>query len=242
MQLSTTQTQPTFPVAHLNAAGLNRQAIFDLAALPGDILHTLEKIAGPLRAYRQLILIGHGGRQLWASVQAAGINSAQPIDDFTIKTIEQCFATELPTTNYRFIYPSEHPIGLQQLGKLAGWHHPSPFMLGIDDEWGSWSAYRAVLLTDTHFAPSEAVDREHPCLNCADQPCISSCPGRALEGGQFALQKCSDYRLLPQSPCQLSCLARLACPIGREHRYSAAQMQHSYGISLHWIRQGQAAK
>ena len=225
-----------FPAATLNAAGLNRQAVFDLSALPADILQTLEKIAGALDSYRQLILIGHGGRLLWDCVKASGSASANPIDEFTVSTIAQCFAAELPDTRYAFLYPSDHPIGLQQLGSLAGWHHASPFMVGIDERWGSWSAYRAVLLTDTHFAPSAKVDRNHPCRSCLDTPCIERCPARALDEGRLDLDRCLDFRRQAASPCQFTCLARLACPVGREHRYSDEQMRHVYGISLRWIQ------
>ena len=55
------EVQP-FPDAALNRCGLNRHAVFDLADLPDDIVGS---IAGGTKGYRQLILIGHGGRALW---------------------------------------------------------------------------------------------------------------------------------------------------------------------------------
>ena len=54
------ERQP-LPADFLNAAGLNRQFVFDLADLPGDIIAQLAPQAGE----RQLILFGHAGRQLW---------------------------------------------------------------------------------------------------------------------------------------------------------------------------------
>jgi len=33
-----------------------------------------------------------------------------------------------------------------------------------------------------------------------------------------------------------SACARSACPVGSEHRYSEAQLRHTYGISLRMIR------
>ncbi len=218
-------------------AGLNRHAILALKDLPADILRSLQEIAGDLNSFRQLILIGHGGRKLWDCVQTANICSADPIDDYTVNTIAQCFAAELPDTAYRLIYPSRHPIGLQRLGKLAGWHHASPFMVGIDSEWGSWSAYRAVLLADSDFSLSEKVDRGHPCPSCMSKVCISDCPAQALDAGQLELERCLCFRLQPNSPCQYTCLARVACPVGTEHSYSEAQMRHVYGTSLQWIRE-----
>jgi len=229
------------PAAVLNEAGLNRQAVFALADLPADIRASLEAIA-PLAGYRQLILIGHGGRRLWECVKASGIRSADPIDDFTVRTIAQCFAAQLPDNRYQLLYPSRHPIGLQQLGALAGWHHASPFMVGIDAEWGSWSAYRAVVLADTRFPVLAQVDRStlasgHPCASCQTRACIAACPAGALSDGPFKLERCLAYRKQPDSACRTTCQARLACPLGAEHRYTDEQISHSYSISLRMIEE-----
>ena len=239
-----------FPKQLLDAAGLNRQAVFALAELPADIRASLEGIA-PLAGYRQLILIGHGGRRLWECVKASGIRSADPIDDFTVRTIAQCFTAHLPDNRYQLLYPSRHPLGLQQLGALAGWHHASPFRVGIDAEWGSWSAYRAVVLADTRFPVQAPVDPRaspcfcgrstptsgHPCHSCRTQDCIAACPAGALSDGQFKLERCLAYRKLANSVCRTTCQARLACPVGAEHRYTNEQISHSYRISLRMIEE-----
>ena len=243
------ETQP-FPAARFDQAGLNRQHVFDLDSLPDEIRSKL----GETEDFRQLILLGHGGKQLWECVQAAGIAGEHPIDDYTIQTIKQVFTEQLADHRYRLLYPGDAPVGLQQLGKLAGWHQPSPFMVGIDAEWGSWFAYRAVVLADTDFFPFLPVDpgtsrcfygpgasscfhgRSHPCSTCSEQPCISACPAAALSDGIFALDKCIAYRRQDGSACQFTCLARVACPVGSEHRYSEAQLRHTYGISLRMIR------
>lgn len=222
-----------FPATFLAEAGLNRQHIFDLAALPAALLSPLGDTAG----FTQLILLGHGGRRLWECVQAAALDSEHPIDDYCVATVDRCFAQFLPGRRHRLVYPGDAPIGLQSLGRLAGWHHASPFMIGIDAEWGSWSAYRAVVLAATDFCPSPVVDRDHPCQSCAERPCIAACPAGALADGRFALEKCSRYRLLPDSPCAHGCLARMACPVGAGHRYDEAQIRHSYARSLQMLRQ-----
>ena len=144
-----------FPGAALDRCGLNRHAVFDLADLPDDVVNG---IAGGTTGYRQLILIGHGGRALWESVTKSGSAGADPIDDFTVRTIRQWMSEFLPDNRYAILYPGSDTIDLQRLGALAGWHHASPFMVGIDAEWGTWYAYRAVVLADTHFAPSQAVE------------------------------------------------------------------------------------
>lgn len=225
-----------FPDSLLNKNGLNRQAIFDVADLPENIRSQLAAESG------QLILIGHGGKHLWEAVKAAGQPGSDPIDDFTVATIQRWFAEYLPGKRYKILYPGHQPIGLQALGKLAGWHQPSPFMVGIDSEWGSWFAYRAVVLADTDFQPSRPVDRDSPCASCRSKACISSCPSTALAGSKFSLDKCLAYRQQPDSKCQFTCLARISCPVGSEHQYSAEQLRHTYSISLRYITQNLVMK
>ena len=225
-----------FPDGPLNRQGLNRQAVFDVADLPADIRSNLAADSG------QLILIGHGGKRLWDAVKAAGQPTGNPIDDFTVTTLERWFADFLPGKHYQILYPGDQPIGLQALGKLAGWHQPSPFMVGIDREWGSWFAYRAVVLADTNFQPTSAVERSNPCDSCPSKVCISSCPAGALNEAEFSLAKCLAYRQQPDSKCRFTCLARVSCPVGSEHQYSEEQLHHTYSISLRYITQNLTMK
>jgi hypothetical protein len=220
--------RPLLPAGQLDAAGLNRQHVFDLAALPPDLRATLGDSAG----FRQLILIGHGGRRLWERLQAAGPRGEHPVDDYSVRTVTAWLAAVAPGAAFRFLYPGDAPLPLQQLGRLAGWHHAAPFMVGVDAQWGPWWAYRAAVLADTGFRPSPPVDRESPCQACAGRPCATACPAGAMDDGHFALATCLAFRRRPASPCALTCLARIACPVGTKHRYDPAQLAHSYGRSL----------
>lgn len=224
----------TFDNTLLDSAGLNRQAVFDIDDLPADIADTIRP---PGSTHRQLILIGHAGRRLWEAVKASGIDSADPIDDFTVRTVRHWMAQCQPRNTYDILYPGLHAIGLQRLGQLAGWHHAAPFMVGIDAEWGSWFAYRAVVLADTRFEPTRPVKTAHPCDTCDHRVCVSSCPAGALDGGKFDLGKCVAYRKQDGSRCKATCVARVSCPLGSAHRYSEEQIRHSYSISMRVIEQ-----
>jgi hypothetical protein len=213
------------------AAGLNRQHVFDLAALPGAMRADLS----PLPDERSLILLGHAGRRLWDCVQAAGSGGADPIDDYCRQTVARVLAERLPGQRYRLLYPGLIKVGLQALGKLAGWHHVSPFMVGVDETWGSWFAYRAVIVCSADLPPTPVIERPSPCADCLGQPCIAACPAGAA-GDPFLLERCIDQRLRPASPCADACPARNACPVGAEHRYGDDQMRHSYGLSLAALR------
>ena len=72
--------------------------------------------------------------------------------------------------------------------------------------------------------------------------CISNCPAGALDEANFSLPKCLAYRKLPDAKCHFTCLARVSCPVGSEHRYSAEQLHHTYSISLRYITQNLVMK
>jgi len=226
----------TFDHAMLDGAGLNRQAVFDLDALPAAIAASVCACCPDVGRFRQLILIAHAGRKLWQAVQESGIDSADPIDDFTTLTVRRWFAQCLPHQGFEILYPGTDAIGLQGLGSLAGWHHTTPFKVGIDRQWGTWFAYRALVLADTAFAPSRPETGESACSSCVGKVCIDHCPAAALAGGQFDFGKCVAYRKQADSRCKVTCLARVSCPVGSEHRYCDAQIAHGYSRSLQAIK------
>lgn len=220
----------------LDEAGLNRQHVFDMRDLPSDLTGPLQ----PGEADRQLILLGHAGRQLWKCVKASGMASDHPIDDYSEAVARRWLAQALPQVRARIVFPSGlapgQRVGLQRLGQLAGWHHASPFFVGIDAHWGSWFAYRVVILADSELPASRVQDHGNPCPGCERKPCITACEGGALDGGTLDAEKCHHHRLKVGSACALGCSARLACPVGMEHRYERSQIEHSARGSLAAIR------
>ncbi|ATX79086.1 hypothetical protein Ga0123461_0660 [Mariprofundus aestuarium] len=223
----------------LNANGLNMQAVFNLSDLPETIRTGLLEQTEIVSSFRQLILIGHGGRGMWEAVQASEFReNSDPIDSFSIDRVERWFAGQVPAADYEIIYPaSKCIVPLQSLGRLAGWHHTSPFRIGINQAWGSWFAYRVAALADTDFAPTDRMQLASPCDSCVDKPCVSACPAGLLACGDFSLKGCIDYRLVSESSCKARCLARLACPVASEHRYSTEQINYHYGRSMKTIEE-----
>ena len=225
--------------ASLAAQGLNLNAVFSLESLPPEVLGTLGLTDDERSRFHQLILIGHRGRNLWTSLQQRGMHGAHPIDQFATERVAAWMAGPLQGHAWRQVFPGTHPVGLQRLGALAGWHHQSPFWVGVDAEWGSWFAYRAVVLADTHLALTPRRELASPCTSCTDKPCIQACPVGALASGRtgaWQLQTCLDFRKQPESPCQDRCLARNACPVGAEHRYTQEQVSYHYLQSMPMIR------
>lgn len=219
----------TFNKDYFTEKGLNLQAVFNLDDVPESCIQNENN------SFTQLLLLAHAGRRLWKVLKNTGINSDNPIDDYSKQIVETYFQTQLPAHRYQILYPGPSAIGLRKLGELAGWHHDSPFRVGINSEWGSWFAYRAVVLCDTHFQPSTKITTESPCLKCSQKPCISACPANALEEGSLVLNKCITYRKQPESQCKLTCLSRVACPVAAHHRYSEEQINYHYGVSMKTI-------
>jgi epoxyqueuosine reductase len=224
--------------AILNDAGLNCHAVFGIANLAEEVKAILFARCPQAKDYQQLILIGHAGTAFWRSLNervAEPADQAHPVDTFTVAVAEQFFQTEHPAVSWEIVYPGAYTVSLQEVGKLAGWHHASPFMVGVNAHFGSWFAYRALVLANTALPVTATVVSESPCVTCEATPCISACPARALDDGKFHLEKCLGYRQQADSQCKNTCLARRACPVGSEHRYSDEQMHYHYGRSMKMI-------
>lgn len=219
--------------AILSQGGLNMQAVFSVTGLPAGLQQKLAEADPAASPHRQLLLIGNGGELFWQRSREFVARTEHPLDEFALDTVQRFLAEVAPGVRYRVLYPGPSLIPLQTLGALAGWHHPSPMMVGINDYWGMWYAYRVALVADTDFTPSARVDSVSPCLTCADKPCLAACPADALglEDG-LRLERCLDHRVAPASNCAGTCLARVACPVGSQHRYPDEQIDYHYRYSL----------
>ncbi|WP_167631078.1 hypothetical protein [Mariprofundus ferrooxydans] len=225
----------------LAESGLNMQAVFNLSELAPEMRAAIDAVAATT-GYRQLLLFAHGGRRMWQAVAGAGYLSGEhPIDRFSVDTVTRYFDEENPVSRYQLLYPQQPGhLPLQQLGKLAGWHHASPFRIGVNGRWGSWFAYRAVVLADTIFTPTLAMDDPSPCLHCPEKVCLSACPVVSA-GSEIPLDACMDERLKWGSLCAGSCLARTACPVMRGECYDDEQIAYHYGLSLVTVRKHREA-
>lgn len=237
----TAKPQMTFKPQPLINKGLNLHFVFDIQQLPQPIFQQLKKHNRDLNDFKQLILIAHAGNQLWKTLEENDITplteqSNNPIDHFTISSINSWFNQHHPAIHKKIIYPSTQPIALQELGQLAHWHYPSPFLVGINDQYGTWFAYRAAILCDSDFIISEPIKSQSPCNTCQSKVCITQCPAQAISEAAFNMDACLNYRLKENSLCQKTCLARTACPVGKSQQYTDEQIRYHYGVSLKMIR------
>lgn len=222
----------------LAARGLNLFACFDCAQLPTPIVDIIAANDFDPQNFSRLLLIGHGGRRLWEEIQHRDQPTEDPFDDISVALTRQFLRDYLGDPPVHFIYPETAiPLPLQQLGMLAGWHHPSPLGVGINGVYGLWFAYRAAVLTTDVLMPTLPMNEASPCETCVERPCITACPADAVStAGNFQAGACFSQRLMADSSCGDRCHSRLACPYFVEHRYSDEQMGYHYGLSLASIR------
>ncbi|MCB1874263.1 MAG: hypothetical protein KDI49_20045 [Gammaproteobacteria bacterium] len=222
----------------LKLKGLNLIAVIDCEELPERTSKFMAASGIPVSDYRRLVLIGHGGRQMWRSLKVSGMTTADPIDHYSVSLTQRFIKDYLDASPLLWLYPNTHLVTpLQQLGEAAGWSHPSPLGSGISPEYGVWFAYRAAFLIDADLPLQNGANAVSPCDNCIDKPCIGACPAAAVRAEQFGLEACAHHRLKSLSSCTDRCLARLACPIHPEHRYTLDQVQYHYRNSLATLRE-----
>ena len=218
--------------------GLNLFASLRCVELPEALQTQLRHGNVPVDDYSHLLLTGHGGRLLWQKLQEVGMETADPVDTFSTQLTTQFITDYLSNPPHLMLYPfGDYLVPLTQLGEWAGWSHPSPIGQGIHAQFGVWFAYRTAVLVNGDFPTTPRPQTTSPCQGCVDKPCISTCPAGAAREDAFHISPCVNFRLGDNSLCADRCLARMACPVAPQHRYTLPQIQYHYTHSLTTIRQ-----
>ncbi|MEZ5934872.1 MAG: hypothetical protein R3F54_23640 [Alphaproteobacteria bacterium] len=170
------------------------------------------------RQPRALALIGNVGSAIWPFFDAARQNTpGLTLDRWTEETVGRIAADAGLEAVYPFNGPPYHPF--IQWAKRTGRLFSSPIGLTIHSDHGLWLAFRAALLSDRPIDPADS-SAAHPCERCADRPCLTACPVGAFTDRGYDFQRCLDHVASPDNACREGgCLARIACPVGRQHRY-----------------------
>lgn len=176
---------------------------------------------------RSVVLVGHFGSSIWPHF--VEWRRAHPYVDDPLDTWSKDVLTRVAdAVEGQAVFPSDKPyLPFQQWAKRGEGLSVSPLGLLIHPEYGLWQAFRGALLFDRVIDfPSIARDN-HPCDSCAEKPCLSACPVDAFDGKNFAVGRCRSYLAEPKGHECLDggCLARLACPVGREHAYIPEQQR-----------------
>ena len=179
------------------------------------------------RVVKTVVLVGNAGDSMWKAFAQIDVHrgEADPLNRWTREVLspvaEQC--------NAHVVFPFEAPpfLPFQRWAQRAESVTPSPIGPLIHPDYGLWHAYRAALLFAAPIELPPFRSRPSPCETCETRPCLAACPVDALSPGRFDLKACRDH-IANEAGAEClhyGCLARRACPIGREFMYVPAQMR-----------------
>lgn len=174
----------------------------------------------------EIALVGNIGSSYWPVFSGSPEyldGAADPLDRWS-RRIADAIAAEFPLQP---VYPFEGPpyYPFQQWARRAEALEQSPVGVMMHPEYGLWHSYRFALLGESFEAPRAQAPVTFPCLDCADKPCLQRCPVDAFDEHGYDVERCASYlQQTPLAECHaLGCLARYACPVAPELRYTPAQ-------------------
>jgi hypothetical protein len=172
-----------------------------------------------------LVLAGSVGASAWARFVRERRDEPDPLDRWSARALHAVAERFGASVSL----PNEGPpyLPFQRWAARAGPLHPSPLGLLIHPDYGLWHAYRGALVFAERFALPPRDARPNPCDACRDRPCLGACPVSAFTAAGYADQTCATHlESGAGAACfEFACLARAACPVGREHRHPPEQAQ-----------------
>ncbi|MGI9423289.1 MAG: ferredoxin [Hyphomicrobiaceae bacterium] len=189
-----------------------------LRVVPDDNLPILQDGQQP----QAIVLLGNAGPDMWQCFAAQQTTGMATLDAWTkdkLDPIAQDFGA-------RAYYPFERPyLPFQRWAQRAEPVAVSPLNILVHPDYGLWHAYRAAFAFAEVLEPTPRDERDSPCETCADRPCLSACPVSAFANGGYAADLCARHVASAEgADCRENgCLARHACPVGRDFVYAPPQ-------------------
>jgi hypothetical protein len=171
-------------------------------------------------------MVGVVGSDFWPHFKTSPFfrdGQADPLDRWSRAIGEELAARFGGLALFPFDGPPYLPF--QRWADLAEPTQPSRMMLRIHPDHGLWHAYRFALALPT---PAPLLRQSVPevaaglCATCSGQPCLQACPVGAYTGEAFLMQACAKHLHsgLGTDCLQSGCLARRACPVAPNQRYT----------------------
>ena len=177
-----------------------------------------------------LILIGNAGSAMWEPFDRTWpaerrAHERHPLNVWTRETVSVIADGLAATALYPFDGPPYLPF--QRWAARAEGLRPSPLGPLLHPVYGQWHAYRAALVFGCRVAVPAPKPMPDLCANCPDRPCLSNCPVGAFRIHSYDVPGCAGHLVGKNGgDCMaLGCLARRACPVGRDYLYSPPHAQ-----------------
>lgn len=176
-----------------------------------------------LNGVSAVVMVGNAGPALWPVFEAGRRDEPDPLDAWVLRSL----APVARRLGAQVVMPNDGPPyrPFQRWAMRAEPVHPSPLGLLIHPVYGLWHAYRAALLFAVEIDLPPPPGGAAPCATCAVRPCLAACPVGAFDGEGYDVAACrahaggADGRACRQG----GCLARHACPVGRDYAYGPDQ-------------------
>jgi hypothetical protein len=191
-----------------------------------------------------VVLIGNIGPQMWHSFRHSPEKldenldtNANPLDRWTKRILEDVILKVDGFGPVEALYPFGGPpyLPFQRWAQRAEPVHPSPTGPLIHPTYGLWHAYRGAFVFEQRLELPPTECAQSPCDSCGDRPCLNACPVNAFDGTSYDVPACTAHMLHDPAgeTCQTSgCLARHACPVGKEYTYEPSQSEFHTGAFL----------
>jgi len=177
-------------------------------------------------AAETIALLGWVGSEFWgafATSPEAADGEPNPLDRWSRRGVD-AIASDLGATA---LYPFSGPpwLPFQRWAQRAEPVAVSPLGILIHPDFGLWHSYRGALAFRERLELPAIPARASPCTTCAEKPCLTTCPVSAFSDAGYDVAGCRSHIATPAGAECMSggCLARVACPVGPEHRHAPAQ-------------------
>jgi hypothetical protein len=170
-------------------------------------------------------MIGRSGWDAFEASPEAADGMSHPLDRFSRRVISALADDLGAEALFPFGGPPYWPF--QQWARRAEPVHPSPIGVLIHPVYGLWHSYRGALGFAEAIELPQLEAKPSPCDACAGRPCLSACPVSAFSARGYDVPACvAHLRGAEGVECMAGgCLARRACPVGREHRHGPEQAE-----------------
>lgn len=180
----------------------------------------------PGEAAGTLVMLGFVGGEQWAGFAVSPEyrdRKPNPLDRWSHRVISTLAQKLGARAYFPFLAPFMPFVKWAQKAEAVT---PSEIGMLIHPDYGLWHAWRGALAFEKRFTLPPRDLRPRPCDTCVEKPCLSSCPVEAFSGGgAYNVAACGAHIRKPEGASCMSygCLARRACPVGKDYRYGAEQ-------------------